>query len=140
MGKTKTYPAFTNSPLGEFLSKLQTKLSKIQESRPTVADDSVVSNQGQEMTQQAVESFQTEFMYLAHTQDELMSKHASWWTPVVVNMVAVVTTLGIAVGLQLVASKLFTGRFAFFCDRSVGVERVDAVEKAAIAIAAPPAA
>lgn len=99
-------------------------------------DTFIISNQGQEVTQQALASFQTGFMYLAHTQDELMSKHASWWKPVLVNMVAAVTTLGIVVGLQLAASKWSTGRFAFFYDRSVGLERVDAVEKAAAAIVA----
>lgn len=43
MGKDskKTYPAFANSPLGTFLSKLQAKLSQIRESRPATADDPV---------------------------------------------------------------------------------------------------
>lgn len=64
---------------------------------------------------------------------------ASWWRPVLFNMFVAVTTLGIVVGLQLAASKWSTGRFAFFYDRSVGLERVGAVEKAAAAIAAPAA-
>ncbi|MFW2569744.1 hypothetical protein [Legionella sp. 29fVS95] len=112
---------------------------ELAQSLRTKVDTFIISNQGRELTRQAVESFQTEFMHLAHTQDELMSKHASWWRPVLFNMFVAVTTLGIVVGLQLAASKWSTGRFAFFYDRSVGLERVGAVEKAAAAIAAPAA-
>lgn len=124
---------------GGLSDKQRETIIGLAQSLRTKVDTFIISNQEREVTREAVESFQAEFMYLAHTQDELMSKHASWWKPVLVNMVAAVTSFGIAVGLQLAASKWSTGRFAFFYDRSVGLERVDAVEKAAAAIAAPAA-
>lgn len=128
---------------GENLGGLTDKQGKIVLDLTTAlykkVDGFVISNHGKELTQEAIESFQTNFIHMAHSQDEAMSKHASWWTPVLVNMAAAMATLGLAVGFQLAASKWLTGRFAFFYDRSAGLELVDAVDKAAIAIAAPAA-
>ncbi|WP_019216820.1 hypothetical protein [Legionella tunisiensis] len=57
MRKTKTYPAFVSSPLGEFLLTLQVKLSKIQQSRLTQTDTSVEKTYSDQQLAAVAQSF-----------------------------------------------------------------------------------
>lgn len=81
-------------------------------------------------------AFHADFIENLHSQDDIMSKHRAFWKPFVVNMVAALLTVGVALGVH----KLLTGRASFFGDtkRLQHIQELDvAVSK--VADAAPAA-
>lgn len=78
--------------------------------------------------QEQTEAFQKEFGLHLHSKDDAMCHHESW-KPFIANIAIAVLTLGIATGIQLISSKMSTGRFAFFCDRSERLARLDKMDE-----------
>ncbi|ASQ45965.1 hypothetical protein [Legionella clemsonensis] len=60
------------------------------------------------------QNFNTDFMTCLHSHDEVMSKSRSFWKPFLLNITAALFTVGIALGVKLISSKLRTGHASFF--------------------------
>ncbi|WP_412754038.1 hypothetical protein [Legionella londiniensis] len=98
------------------------------ESLKTRVDGFVTAHSDDLPSKEQMTAFQKEFRLHLHSKDDIMCKHDSW-KPLIANIALAVFTLGIALGIQLIASKVSTGRFAFFMDRSERLRREDAIEE-----------
>lgn len=72
----------------------------------------------------------TEMKEYLHSQDDVMSKHNSFWKPFLINFTAAFVTLGIALGIKLAVSKIHVGHASFFGT----AERLQRVQDLDIAI------
>ena len=72
--------------------------------------------------------FKERFTARLHTQDQLMAQHTKKWRPMVANILAGVATLGIALGVKLVYSKLKEGHASFFMSKTGKEQHVKRVE------------
>ncbi|KTD20293.1 LepB protein [Legionella lansingensis] len=81
------------------------------------------------------ETFRADFMDLLHSQDDSMSKHRSFWKPFITNVAAAFFTLGIALGVKLIGSKLMTGHASFFGE-TIRFQYVQSIEEELANVAA----
>ena len=65
-------------------------------------------------TEEAYGNFKAKFNARLHSEDKLMSKHEHLWKPIVKNILIAIFTLGTVLGIQLIRSKITTGRALFF--------------------------
>jgi len=88
----------------------------------------IVQNPDKLPTTDSYQKFAEKFIARLHSQDAIMNKHTSW-KPIIKNILAGVSTLGIALGIKLIHSKATTGRFSLFFDKTQKQEKVSAVEE-----------
>jgi predicted CopG family antitoxin len=74
--------------------------------------------------------FKENFTARLHSKDDVMSVHNEAWKPIVANFVIGFFTLGIALGIKLLHSKISSGRCSFFFDQSNHLDRIEKMEQA----------
>ncbi|KTD08166.1 hypothetical protein [Legionella jamestowniensis] len=85
------------------------------------------------------QKFHSDFIECLHSYDDVMSKHRSFWKPFLLNIAAALFTVGIALGVKLMSSKLLAGHASFFGEtkRFQHVQNLDeAVSKISVAVSA----
>ncbi|MCP0913397.1 hypothetical protein NKV53_03325 [Legionella sp. 27cVA30] len=102
---------------------------KLAENLQQRLDEFIITHEKNSPSQQSFSEFREEFECLLHSQDDVMCQHETFWKPIVINILAALFTLGIAVGIQLIYSKVTTGRAAFFYDKSERLYQVEQVDK-----------
>jgi hypothetical protein len=82
--------------------------------------------------------FKEEFSLHLHSQDDKLSKHRALWKPIMMNILAAIGTLGVAVGIKLLISKFGKeGRATFFYDNTDRMNHVEKVDEALQKMATP---
>ena len=74
------------------------------------------------------DDFKERFTARLHSQDHMMTQHTKKWRPIVANILAGVATLGIALGVKLIYSKLKEGHASFFMGKTGKEQQVKRVE------------
>ncbi|WP_131754653.1 hypothetical protein [Legionella londiniensis] len=120
---------------GEDLKKEQLEIEgevaiKLAQELEQKVDEFVLANGNNPPSQEAVKNFKDDFLIHLHSQDDLMSKHETSKS-LIINIAAAVFTLGLALGIRLLVTKLFSpeNRAMFFYDRSGRMERTRQIEK-----------
>lgn len=82
------------------------------------------------LTAEDIKAFKDEFSALLHSQDDKMNELRSNWKSIVVNILAAVSSIGIAVVWKLWSSKNNQGYASFFMDKTKGMETIEKVDEA----------
>lgn len=91
-------------------------------------------------TVEAYTLFTEEFRIRLHSKDEELSQHRDLWRPflaILANITLGLITLGFAVGVKLIHSKVTTGQFSFFCEKTERLEKIEVVDELVKQIQAP---
>lgn len=75
-------------------------------------------------TKKAYKQFKDNFIARLHSEDDLNSVHRAAWKPIVLNVLIGLATLGIAIGVKALHSKLSTGRCTFFFNETRRQEHI----------------
>ncbi len=124
------------------------ELSKLSEFNPQIIDaltkklrykinDFTINYANKTLTNESVNQFRTEFMAVLHSHDDTLSRQNNFCQLFLVNLALAFLTLGLAVGIQLVTSKLLTGRASFFCADSAALCQVTQIERTAMEVMVP---
>jgi hypothetical protein len=74
------------------------------------------------------EQFKEKFITRLHSENETMNKHRAAWKPLLANIVIGLLTVGIALGIKLLHSKLNTGHSSLFFANTHRQEKLLAME------------
>jgi len=66
----------------------------------------------------AFQTFRNSMIVSLHAQDKLMSEHRHHWKPLLANVAIGIMSVGIALGIKLIHSKLHEGRAMLFFERT----------------------
>jgi hypothetical protein len=83
--------------------------------------------------------FKTKFIAQLHSKGDVMSTLRSSGEKagvIIANIIAGVFTLGIALGIKLLVSKVSTGRFALFFDKTTIQQKIESVDNSVVALSA----
>lgn len=89
------------------------------------------------------QAFKTKFTAKLHSQDDCMSTLRSSGSKagaIIANLAAGIFTLGIALGIKLLVSKVSTGRFALFFDKTTIQQKIESVDQSMATLDLPAAA
>lgn len=90
----------------------------------------ITNNQYEVPEVEDFETFKTDFNRHLHSKDGEMSQHRDAWVPILLNIGIALTGLGaFIIGVQLVVSKLSTGRASFFFEKTNRQENIDEVQQ-----------
>ncbi|MDP1602205.1 MAG: hypothetical protein Q8M03_02985 [Legionella sp.] len=73
--------------------------------------------------------FRENFTARLHSQDAAMSVHHNVWKPLLANVLAAAITLGIALGIKLIYSKISSGRCSFFMENTAHLNFIEKMEQ-----------
>jgi hypothetical protein len=99
-------------------SKEQTVVSNLTEALRNDLDRFVSQHPKNVPSEESYLNFKYKFTLRLHSEDKLMHKHEHIWKPIVKNILIAIFTLGIVLGIQLIASKVATGKARFFGEKT----------------------
>ena len=77
---------------------------------------------------QSYSQFTNIFTARLHSEDDVMCRHHDFWKWLIGNFIIGLLSLGVALGVKLIASKVNTGRFSMFYDKTQQLQKIEALE------------
>lgn len=116
---------------GDVVLKLADKLQ-------TDVDHFIMANKDTLPNETSYAKFKEQFSARVHSQNDIMGKHLAVWKPILGNIMIGLLTLGVAIGIKLVVSKLSTGRASFFFEETGRQKQIASIDES-LAMVAPAA-
>jgi hypothetical protein len=102
-------------------------------------DRFVIAHPNKLPDEKAYDHFKRHFTSRLHSEDEIMCKHRKAWKINLANFAIGLFTLGIAIGIKLIHSKINEGRCKFFFHETKREKQILSMEEMVHDIAAPAA-